>query len=449
METETETAIASNPPRSRRTSFGAIVGRLTGINALALVAAVVTGPITARALGADGRGELAAIIVVLTIGPWLLDLGLNLWVARESARGGRRADVLGGALPLALGCSLIGVVLAIPISDLLGQGRPVVTTFVLVGLLLMPFSVLLRMLAGLALGESRWRLYVATQIIGTVLPVVVIVVLALAGWLTVASAAGAYLAGAPIAGILLLQLLRGVGRLSFDRHRMGEAAAFGAKTWLTQVAGAANYRLDQVLMVGLVSSRELGLYAVAVSIAAIAQGLVTAVSAALFPRVAEGDGELAARSCRVAVCIVGVVGAGLAAISPAMVPFAFGTDFDDAVPMVIVLLIASVPLGATVVLAWALIAVNEPAAAMRAELATLALLIPALIMFVPGAGGLGAAVISLIAYSMRLVLQLRSACRTFATPWWQFLLPTIRDLAWLRDRLRRRAVGSAESPAER
>lgn len=424
-------------------SFSGIVGRLTSVNVVALVAAVIAGPITARTLGAEGRGELAAIISVLTVAPILLDLGLGQWVARERARGARSAELLGTALPIAVGCSLVGVMLAYPISQLLGNGRPVVTTFLLIGLLLMPVSVVLHVLVGLAIGESRWRLYSATRIVASVLPVAAIVVLLLGGWLTVASAAAAYLVAGLIAGLLLLERVRGVGRLSFDRGCARAAGRFGAKSWLSQVAGTANNRLDQALMAGLVSSRQLGLYAVAVTTASITHGLISAVSAALFPLVAGGDREIAARSCRVTICVVFVVGTALAALSPALVPFVFGDQFADAVPMLIVLLVASVPLAATVVLAAALVATNEPGAAMRAELIALAVTIPALVAFVPGGGGLVAAIISLVAYSLRLAVQLRSACRAFGAPWWSFVLPTADDMIWLRHRLRRLRNGVA------
>ena len=429
-----------------RASFAGIVGRLTSVHVVALVAAVIAGPITARTLGADGRGELAAIISVLTIAPILLDLGLGQWLARERARGASRSDLLGAALPIAIGCSLVAVALAVPMSELVGQGRPVVTTFVLIGLLLMPVSVALHVLLGLAIGESRWRLYSATRLVASVLPMIAIVMLALGGRLTVASAAAAYLIAGLLGGLLLLQRLRGVRRLSFDRRRARAAAGFGAKGWLSQVAGTANNRLDQALMAGLVSSRQLGLYAVAVTVASITHGLILAVSAALFPRVAEGDREIAARSCRVTICSVLVVSAVLAVLSPAMIPFVFGAEFGDAVPMVIVLLAASVPLAAAVVLAAALVATNEPGAAMRAELVALAVTIPALVVFVPGGGGLSAAIISLIAYSLRLAVQLHSTCRAFGTPWWSFLLPTRHDVTWLRQQARRRRAGSPEAP---
>lgn len=84
--TETIPPLIPAPVDSPRPSFSGIVGRLTSVNVVALLAAVIAGPITARMLGADGRGELAAIMSVLTVVPGLLDLGLSQWLARERAR---------------------------------------------------------------------------------------------------------------------------------------------------------------------------------------------------------------------------------------------------------------------------------------------------------------------------------------------------------------------------
>ena len=112
----------------------------------------------------------------------------------------------------------------------------------------------------------------------------------------------------------------------------------------------------------------------------------------------------------------------------------------------IVLLAASIPLAATMVLAEALVAIGAPGAAMRAELVALAITIPALVAFVPSSGGLSAAVISLVAYLLRLVVQLRSACRAFQTPWWRFVVPTGHDVTWLRREMRLLRAGSPEAP---
>ena len=167
-------------------NFSTVVARLSGVNAVVILAAFVTGPITARALGVQGRGELAAITAVLTMAPWLLDLGLSQWLARERARGGRLPELLGAALPVALACSLIGVIAAVPLSHVLGHDRPVVIAYLQIGLFLAPLSVVFQTLIGLVIGESRWRLFSATRILASVMPAIAIVILAAVGRLTVA-----------------------------------------------------------------------------------------------------------------------------------------------------------------------------------------------------------------------------------------------------------------------
>ena len=428
---------APSPGDGHRGSFSKVVARLTGVNAVILVAGLVTGPITARALGVEGRGDLAAITAILTVGPWLLDLGLSVWLGRERARGVSREELLGAALPVAFACSLIGVAAAIPLSHALGNGRPVVTTFLQIGLFLMPISVVLQTLAGLAIGESRWGLIIANRIAGSIVPAITIVVLAVLGHLTVATAAGAYLIGALLGALLFLRAVGGMRGLVFDRRRTAAATRFGIRSWLSTVALTANSRLDLVLMAALVSSRQLGLYAIAVTVASVTHGLIGAVSSALFPRVAEGDREIAARCSRITMAVVAIVGTGLVVVSPWLIPFVFGEAFADAVPMFIILQIASVPMVGAFVLSSALSAANNPAATMRAELVALAFAVPALILLLPAHGGLLAAVVSLIAYIIRLAVQLRPARQAFSSSYRSFLLPTPADLVWLKDLVRR------------
>jgi len=428
----------SDPPgASTRGNFANTVSKLTAVNLVGLLGAFVTTTVTARALGADGRGELAAILAVLTAGPYVLDLGLTQWLGRERARGRHRAELLGAALPVAFVVSLISVVVAIPLSHAIGAGRPVVVAFVQIGLFSMPLSVLLFNLAGLAVGESRWNLYAAGRLVASTMSVVVLVALAVTGMLTVGSAAAAYLLSGLFGSLVLIRTVRGVRRLTFNLRSSAAATRFGARAWLSQVGGIANSRLDQVLMAALVPSRELGLYAVAVTIASVAQGLIQGVSTALFPRVAEGDPDIAARACRVTALIVSITAIIVAVMTPSMIPFVFGQGFRAAVPMVLILLVATVPLAATIVLASALVAVNEPAATMRAELAGLAITIPALIVFLPSSGGLAAATVSVVAYSIRFAIQLAAARRAFSRPALSFLLLERADLAWLLSQARR------------
>jgi O-antigen/teichoic acid export membrane protein len=419
---------------------------LTTINIVVILAGLVTGPITARSLGPAGRGELAAIVAVLLWAPLLLDFGLTQWIARERATGATPADILGVALPLAFACSLIGVAGAVPVSHAIGAGRPVVTAYVQAGLFLIPITVIMQTLLGIVIGESRWGLLAASRITGSLMPVVAIVVLAAIGRLTVATAAASYLLGTLISGLLVMSSVRGVGRLFFERHRARLAAAFGAKIWLSSLAAAGTNRIDQVLMAFLVPSSELGLYAVAVTVATVALSPIGMVVNVLVPRVAAGDARLAARACRVSTAVVGIASLALIAGTPILIPFVFGSKFRPAEPMAIVLLIANIPAAAGFLLNSALGAANNPGATVRAELVGLVATVAGLIVFLPEFGGRGAAAVSLAAYSLRLIMQLTAVRGTFGYSWWRFVIPTREDVRWAGEQaralLRRRSRSS-------
>jgi O-antigen/teichoic acid export membrane protein len=426
------------PPTPNRMRFASVVWRLTGANALLAVLAVVTSPILAHALGPGGRGELAAIFTVLTLAPWISDLGLTAYLARERALGRDVSLLLGSVIPVAMAASLVGVAAAIPVAHLLGRGRADVTFFVALGLFLLPLSVFIQTLYGLVLGEERWRIVVWVRVLSAALPAVAIVALSLAGSVTVSHVSIAYLAAGILGNIPLLIALHGSRPWRFQWSVSVSSLIFGLKSWIGTVANTANARLDQLLMAGLVSSTQLGLYALAVTLSTISSSLITAVANALFPRIAGGEFRLGAQACRIAITLVLVLSLLIAACSPTLIPIVFGQAFSGAVPMLIILLGASVCFVAVQILSSTVTAGGDPASVARAQAVGLAITIPGLIIFLPGYGGVGAAWISLVSYLATLAVVLRAAVRLFELPVHTFLIVRRSDITWLRTRLARR-----------
>ena len=100
----------------RRWRFSQATINLTVANAAFGALSLITGPVLARALGASGRGDLAAILVPLWTATAVAVFGQDVFATREAARG---RPV--GKLVVSLGALLvaIGVVVAlvgIPIS---------------------------------------------------------------------------------------------------------------------------------------------------------------------------------------------------------------------------------------------------------------------------------------------------------------------------------------------
>ncbi len=422
---------ASEPDGAPRVPLGPVVARLTGLNGLLMLLALLTGPIQARVLGPDGRGEIAVILTVLVLAPILLDFGLSDFVARERARGTSAGTVLGTTLPLAIGFALIGVALAVPVSELLAQGRPVVERYVRITLLAMPLWVTGWMLLGVARGEQRWAILYWQRAVTVIASAVAIIGLALLGLLTVESLAIAMLV-ITLPGIAIaLPVLRGVGDWHFDRELVRPALAFGSRSWITLVSSQGNYRLDQLVMAVVVSSRELGMYAVAVGFTAVLASFVSAVSLALMPRVAQQGTESVPRIVRVATLGLASGLATIALLSPFVIPLLFGNEFKAAVPLVAVLVLGAFCIGISLILGAALQGHGRPQDAMRPQLIGLLITIVGLAVALDPLGALGAALVSLVSYAVVLAGTVRAATREFQVSRRMLLLPRGEDVRWL------------------
>jgi O-antigen/teichoic acid export membrane protein len=228
--------------------------------------------------------------------------------------------------------------------------------------------------------------------------------------------------------------------LRATRRMAREATVFGAKTWVSGLAQLANARVDQLFMIKLVSPTELGLYAVAVTTASVPNFLSSAMSAPVLTRVAEGDRALVPRALRALLLVVVLVNAGLAAILPFALPFVFGEDFSDAVPMALILVAASIPLAGISVLSPALVADGAPGVPSIGEIAALIVTVVGLLILLDPLGGVGAALTSFVAYSVSFAYQLVVVRRRFGGSMLSYLVPHRDDAALFKpivDRVRR------------
>jgi O-antigen/teichoic acid export membrane protein len=221
--------------------------------------------------------------------------------------------------------------------------------------------------------------------------------------------------------------LRHEGPFVFDRAVARRATKFGPAAWLWELSSLSNARLDQLLMVKLVSARELGLYAIAVTASGMSTVFLSAIGPALLPKVARGAHDLAPRACRLSLLATAAGAVSVGVAGPFLVPLLFGPAFRAAVPMLEILLLAGVPATGVQVLSSALLAGDRPRWTAAAEAAAVFVTIPGLILLLPGFGGVGAAAVSLVAYSVTFGVLLIGARRRFAVAVRVFLIPRVAD----------------------
>ena len=394
----------------------------------------ITGPLLARALGASGRGDLAAVVVPFTLAAGLLSFGISGYSYRALPRGRAVGDVLGSlGLPLVL-IGLLVAAAAIPAADALAGGRATVRTLLVVGFASMPLvlvgGLLLQSLGAL----ERWRRVFATNLTPFAVTFVAVVVLYASGRLTVATAGAATIGGALLSTIPGFALLR-EGRLRFRPSLAREGVSFGVKGWLGGLALTANTRLDQFLMITVVSPRELGLYAVAVTLAGASGLAVGGLSPPLMARIGAGETHLMSQAVRIMLAATIAFNVLLALATPLLLSVVFGPQFSGALPMALILLAAQVPLVGALVLSSALQADGVPLIPTVGEGIALVITISGLAVLLPRLGGLGAAIVSFSAYATSFAYQVVMAHRRTGTPVRTFVIPTREDARWARARI--------------
>jgi O-antigen/teichoic acid export membrane protein len=421
-----------HPPE--RVRYSRLVGRMSAVETFVVALAVVTAPLSARALGPGGRGDLAAILVTLGLVPAIAGFGLGPFAKREVARGKPVGTVLGSVGAILLVTGLVGVALAFPIADFLSDGKGTVRFFIALGLVLLPVSLLGGLLTSMTAGLELWWRTIAARLIPPVGGFLGVVTLYVLDELTVATAAGVALVTSVLQITPGLLVLRRAGRLRVERPMVRAARKFGLRAWLTSLSAKVNARLDQLLMIKLVPSRELGYYAVAVNISTVIHGIVSsAVYAPLQVRTAKGDSHLVARTVRVTLFGVTATGAALAAVVPFVVPLAFGERFEPAVAMAEILIVGSVFLTGMQVLNTGMTGAGRPGAGAKAQIVALAITVPGLALALPALGAIGAAIVSVIAYGAAFALMLTLSLRHLGGTVREFLVIRRSDLTWARE----------------
>ncbi len=166
-----------------------------------------------------------------------------------------------------------------------------------------------------------------------------------------------------------------------------------------------NWRVDQALLALMIAPRHVGYYAVAVSLSELPGAAAGVVKNVIFAEGSTRDDPLvAARAARtigavLAVCAVG----GVLVAGPAVI-LLFGEPFRPAIPLAQVLFVATVPFVVEQAVGAGLLAAGRPGLRTIGQLVSATITVVALLLLVPLIGAMGAAVTSLLAYTVNAAL---------------------------------------------
>lgn len=439
---------ASSPPSSREPGpapgpvarVRARVDRLTGQSALRqrvigpvffdsqiLLMNLITGVIIARSLGPSGRGELAAILIVVQTAGWIFSLGSAEAVAYHQSRhpqhGGR---LIGSWLAIALPLGL----LAIPLGEYLlptlfsaqtqeaidlGRIYLLLVTVVLMGIV---FN-------GILLGDQRFLAYNTMRLLIPAQIAVGYIGLLIFHDLNVEAA----LIVNAVATITttIVAALTCIGRHGVSRPHpllLRTTVWYGVKAHGGSLAGFVNARLDLLIIPAFLAAASVGLYSVATNVSSIIGMLTGTVAVVVLPvaaRDAAGSTRVVIRTLHAVLLIGGTLGILLILLAEVALRFVYGASFVDAAPALRILLPGEILGACAAVILSGMLAANRPFLSSVPFFFGAALTIAGLVLFLPDGDITTAATITTAAHTVVFVISILLYKRLAKLAWRDFL----------------------------
>lgn len=399
-------------------------------SALTLVAHLVSGVVTARALGPSGRGVTVALTTLSQLAGFLFAMGvaqsLSYYIARRPEDGPALFTTWVvmllplTALALVIAEQLLPVIFAGPGGEqavMIGRWF-LITIVVVVGL---------ELNYGLLLGTQDFFAY---NVLRFAQPAVIAVALVVLWWvdlLTVESALiSATVGAALLLAVGLARSVRRVGVGSFDLHLGLRTLWYGVRGQGNTVAANLNARLDVAMLPAFVSTASVGLYSVATNISLIVHQMANTFAGVVLPAAAQEPerGPLKVVGSLWATLAVTAVLAGvLALFARPLIAFVYGEDFRDAAASLLLLLPGAVLFAGSSILSAGIYAAERPFTATLTQLLGMAVTVVGLFVFLRTGGVTAAALVSSVAYATVFVATLVAYKRVSGKPW-RFFLPS-------------------------
>jgi O-antigen/teichoic acid export membrane protein len=372
----------------------------------------VSGIIAARALGVEDRGHLALLVllpIIFTTVGLAVPVSATYYIARETAAAGAIVRVL--ARPAAIQLLVLSALHVVALIVLLSGSSSAVRSAALITVPAVP--VLLIQQYGLAILQGRRR-FGAFNLLRT-LPaatytatLVIALATGIAGLVEVTSIwMGAF---AVTAAVTITVALRGLPNAQPKEQipPRREMLRFAGRAWLGTTSPSDQFQLDQAVAGLFISPGTLGLYVAGLAFTNLPRFIGQSIGQIAYPTVTEtpvGDQRRVMwRFFLIAVIVSGAVVVALELSVATLLPFLFGEDFKDAIPLARILLVGGLLVSARRALIEAARGAGYAGMGSIAELASLVTLPLAIGLLAPTLGINGVALAVPVAAGVALAV---------------------------------------------
>jgi O-antigen/teichoic acid export membrane protein len=373
-----------------------------------LASIVAITVLVTRVTGAHGRGVYTLVYALANLAAMITALGIS-WAGIYFI--GKRLFPLANVVSTLLTVSLVaaGVAMAgLAAAYFLFRStyfHDVGLTDALIMLALAAVIQLMTTSSSIVLGLNRPLQFAGLSLLQFGVAFVIQAVLALVGELTATSAIVSLGIGATCSGVLGLVLVARVVplRLGIDRKIFRSFLGFGIRGYAANLMQFMNYRLDALIVNGLLGLVSVGYYSIATAMAETLWYGANALALVLFPHVSSLDRKEADRItpvvCRNAVFMTLIGAVLMFAVSRQLMQFVFGPGMTPALHPLWLLLPGIVTQTAAKVIASYLSGIGKPIYSTYIGGGSLILTIALDLLLIPRYGINGAAVASSIVYT--------------------------------------------------
>jgi len=403
-----------------------------------LLSTMISSLVGARALGPAGRGDLLVVVLWPPVIAMLAGLGLptayRYWMAKEPERVSR---LFSNAVIYTLVIGVISIAVAdLIVPHLVGNRSPQVITLLRIYQINIPAALFLNLMRGLLEGTRRFGWAGAARLLSFIVQGPGFAILWLIGSLTVTSATYTLIVGQTASMLLGLfavwHQLRPRWQPSWSELK--SSLHYGVRDYLGGVADFTTLRLDQLMLGAMASNIAIGLYVIAVRLSEMTTLAADAIADALMPEVASSKTAnraeaLCARSLRLAIYMHLLLFPPLWLAAPVILRVLFGPSFVPATGAFRWLLVAAGVWSCGSIVINGLRGFGYPGLSTLARFAAAVVTGVALVVLLPRMGITGAAIASLIGYSVMLTVALIGFVKKRQLRLWQNCLrPERRDL---------------------
>jgi O-antigen/teichoic acid export membrane protein len=401
-------------------------------------AGLLSGVLTARILGPEGRGIFSLCLAVATTATLFGGFELGQAMVYFRGRKGASEKGLAGAALLApiLFAVLTLAVMALTwplLSKPLGVLSP---DLLILALVLIPVGLSGTAMRQLFRAFDRFDLFNGLRVLVPLARVTMIAVAFLLGagiWGAVAAVLAAEVIVMLVSFIVLVRFVRPDIREGL--RNIPGLFRFGARVESATALGYASYRVSLFAVAYYLAPNDIAFYAVADGLVMQIGGLPMIIGTVLLPKISHSSGDQGSEMTAVAhritffmiVCLVLVV----ALVGPWLVVGLYGEDFAPVLPVLWVLLAGVVFQAGSRVLSPYMVAVNRIDLQVLAQGVSLALQVVLLVIWIPRWGVVGAAWASATALVLRWVVYVIAFRIVSKVPLRQTLLISTADLSRL------------------